>query len=240
MKGKNASPLTGVLILGSFVVLAASVLFGVRGKLTAAPHEAETVRQSWATEAAASERPVQDPNPPPRIALTAYGENPRPGAKVRNLEQYYSRRAYPGAPPGIPHPVANDGVIADACLSCHKEGGFVPEYNAYTPITGHPEYENCRQCHVPQTVETLFVQTEWTVPEPSKRGQQAIPGGPLQMPHSLHFRSNCKACHVGPQAVVEIRCSHPERENCQQCHVPQDHLPPFESQFDPRITHAEK
>ena len=242
MRGKNASPLTGALILGGFVVLALGVLLSVRGKLSAHPsHEAEPVHASWKSEAVESpHRPVQDPNPPPRIALAAYGDNPRPGAKVRNLEQYYSRRAYSGAPPIIPHAVANDGVIGDACLSCHQDGGFVPEYNAYTPITPHPEKENCRQCHVPQIVETLFVQTEWVMPELPRRGRQVIPGGPLQMPHSLHLRDNCKACHVGPQAVVEIRSSHPERENCQQCHVPQENLPPFRSQFDPRIAHAEK
>lgn len=240
MSAKNASLGTGVLILGGFVALAAGVLFMVRGRLVAEPHEAEHTRHPWASEAAEADHPVQDPNPPRPVALTAYGDNPRPGAKVRTLEEYYSRRAYPGAPPIIPHEVADDGVMAADCLSCHKDGGFVPEYNAYTPITGHPEYENCRQCHVPQTVETLFVQTEWQVPEPAKRGRQAIPGGPLQIPHSLHFRANCKVCHVGPQTVVEIRSSHPERENCQQCHVPQEDLPPFTSPFDPRVAHAEK
>ncbi len=240
MSTKYASPLTGVLIIGGFVVLAAGVLFTVRSKLAGKPRTAEHAHPPWKSEKPEAAHPVQDPNPPRPAALTAYGENPRPGVKVRTLKQYYSRRAYPGAPPVIPHEVPNDGVIADDCLSCHKDGGYVPEYNAYTPITGHPEYDNCRQCHVPQTVDTLFVQTEWQVPDPAKRGRQAIPGGPLQVPHSLHFRSNCKACHVGPQTVVEIRCSHPERENCQQCHVPQEHLPPFISPFDPRIAHAEK
>ncbi len=240
MSAKNASPLTGALILGGFVALAASVLFGVRGRLAARPHEPEAVVEHGSWKTVQSERPVQDPNPPPRIALTAYGENPRPGAKVRTLEQYYSRRAYPGAPPIIPHPVANDGVIAYDCLSCHRDGGFVPEYNAYSPVTPHPDFENCRQCHVPQLVETMFVQTDWAVPEPPKRGRQSIAGGPLQLPHSLHLRSDCKSCHVGPQAVVEIRSSHPERENCQQCHVPQEECPRFHSTFDPRIAHAEK
>ena len=77
------------------------------------------------------------------------------------------------------------------------------------------------------------------MPELPKRGRQAIPGGPLLIPHSLQMRENCLACHAGPQAVVEIKTSHPERQNCQQCHVPDRDIPPFQSKIDPRMELAD-
>lgn len=241
MSSKQASPLTGALILAGFIAIGMTVLFTVRGKLQAQSHEAHAEHHpSWATTHAAPH--VEEAVAQPRAALTVYESAPRPGAKVRTLREYYSRRAYAGAPPIIPHAVENDGVINDDCLSCHQDGGYVPEYNAYTPITPHPEMGNCRQCHVPQTVEGLFVATEWMQPDLPKRGRQSIPGGPLQIPHPLQFRENCLACHAGPQAVVEIRSSHPERENCQQCHVVDHDIPPFKSKIDTRmdLAHVEK
>jgi len=237
MSTKQASPLTGALILAGFVAIGMTVLFGVRGKLQSAEPHAKH-HASWATAHAAPHAAVE-PVVPPRTTQPAYESLPRPGAKVRTLREYYSRRAYAGAPPIIPHTVENDGVISDACLACHKDGGYVPEYNAYTPVTPHPEMDNCRQCHVVQVAEGLFAETEWTQPALPKRGQQSIPGGPLQIPHPMQFRENCLACHAGPQAVVEIRSSHPERENCLQCHVVDRDVPPFKSQIDTRMELAD-
>lgn len=235
MSSKQASPLTGAIILAGFIAIGMTVLFSVRAKLQSQDHESHAGHHpSWAT-AHAAPHAAEEVAAQPRMALTAHESNPRPGAKVRTLREYYSRRAYAGAPPVIAHDVEFDGVINDDCLSCHKDGGYVPEYNAYTPVTPHPEMENCRQCHVPQTVENNFVKTEWIPPELPKRGRQAIPGGPLQIPHSLQFRENCLACHTGPQAVVEIRTSHPERLNCCQCHVPDRDIPPFKSRIDTRM-----
>jgi nitrate reductase cytochrome c-type subunit len=236
MRTQNASPLTGALILIGFIGVGLVVLFSVRGKLQAQPHESHH-EASW--KAVHSQPHAVVESSAPRAVLTAYESKPRPGAKVRTLQEFYSRRAYAGAPPVIPHPVVNDGVINDDCLSCHKDGGYVPEYNCYTPVTPHPEMGNCRQCHVAQTVEGLFVATEWVQPTLPKRGRQAIPGGPLLIPHSMQFRDNCLACHAGPQAVVEIRSSHPERENCLQCHVQDRDLPLFKSQIDTRMELAD-
>lgn len=238
MSSKQASPLTGSFILAGFVVLGMAVLFTVRGKLQAQPHEPHH-GASWKAVHAQPQAAVA-PAASPRTVLTAYEATPRPGAKVRTLREFYSRRAYAGAPPVIPHPVVNDGVMSDDCLSCHQDGGYVPEYNCYTPVTPHPEMGNCRQCHVAQTVEGVFAATEWIQPTLPKRGRQSIPGGPLQIPHPLQFRENCLACHAGPHAVVEVKTSHPERENCQQCHVVDRDLPPYQSLIDPRLAHAEK
>ena len=48
---------------------------------------------------------------------------------------YYNRRAYPGAPPVIPHPVAPDETFSQSCNACHEKGGFVAQYSTYTPLT---------------------------------------------------------------------------------------------------------
>jgi len=237
MSTKQASPLTGALILAGFIAIGMTVLFTVRNKLQSAePHAEHQVSRSTAY---AAPHAAVELAAPPRTAQPAYESVRRPGTKVRTLREFYSRRAYPGAPPFIAHDVEVDGVMNDDCLSCHKDGGYVPEYNAYTPVTPHPEMDNCRQCHVSQVAEGLFAATEWTQPEPPKRGRQAIPGGPLQIPHPLQFRENCLACHAGPHAVVEIKTSHPERENCLQCHVVDRDIPPFKSKIDTRMELAD-
>ncbi len=144
----------------------------------------------------------------------------RKGSHSRSLNQYYERRAYAGAPPAIPHPVDSYMNRSQRCNVCHERGGFAPKFNAYTPITPHPQYTNCLQCHVAVTEETRFVDTDWTsVPAPAIQ-RSALPGSPPPIPHGLQLRDNCLACHAGPAAPPKIRTSHPERENCRQCHVP--------------------
>ena len=75
----------------------------------------------------------------------------------RTLETYYDNRAYHGAPPSIPHPVNEHQSLGGAndCLKCHENGGFVEKYNAYTPVTPHPELVNCRQCHVDSKIKNV-------------------------------------------------------------------------------------
>lgn len=234
MSSKQASPLTGALILAGFIAIGMTVMLTVRATLQSQEHDAHAGHSAWADTHSVAHA-VAAAVDQPHIVRTSYDTVPRPGAKVRTLREFYSRRAYPGAPPFIPHDVGADGLINDSCLSCHKDGGFVPEYNAYTPVTPHPEMQNCRQCHVPRTVEGTFVESNWDESDLPKRGRQAIPGGPLQIPHSLHMRNNCLACHGGPQAVVEIRTSHPERQNCVQCHVPDRGINSFKSKIDTRM-----
>jgi cytochrome c-type protein NapB len=108
---------------------------------------------------------------------------------------------------------------ANNCLSCHRDGGFVPPFEAYAPVTPHPQLGNCRQCHVPNKEKGTFRASMWEkIPGPPIDGE-ALVGGPPPMPHELQMRENCVACHAGPGAVAEIRTPHPERVNCRQCHV---------------------
>ncbi len=57
-------------------------------------------------------------------------------------------RAYQGAPPVIPHPIAADSV--NDCLACHENGALV--LGKIAPKMSHPRREVCTQCHVPDTV----------------------------------------------------------------------------------------
>lgn len=138
-------------------------------------------------------------------------------ARARTLDVYYSRRAYSGAPPIIPHSVEAED---ERCLTCHQVGGYVPKWKAYTPVTPHPEDANCRQCHVPQNDPGAFRASTWEQSERAPLGRPWLPGSPPPVPHSLETRQKCLACHAGPGSVAEIRTTHPERSNCLQCHVP--------------------
>lgn len=139
----------------------------------------------------------------------------------RSLEAYYGRRAYPGAPPYIPHPVADMREIGGkTCLVCHRDGGYVAKFEAFAPPTPHPELLSCLQCHVPQQTEALFVASTYEAPPPPPLEQRALSSSPPLIPHDLHMRTHCLSCHAGPAAPQPIRVSHPERIYCRQCHLP--------------------
>ncbi len=139
---------------------------------------------------------------------------------TRTLDEFYDLRAYLGAPPAVPHPIEKRMTIgADVCLTCHKDGGYVPRWDAYTPVTPHPEMRNCRQCHNPRGDGSLFVPSDFRSNDRPELNGNPLPGGPPPMPHSLNLRENCLACHAGPGAVKELRTTHPDRVNCRQCHA---------------------
>lgn len=140
---------------------------------------------------------------------------------ARSLDDYYKNRAYPGAPPIIPHALLSEkGIGAESCLQCHEHGGYVDQFKAYAPVTPHPEMLNCRQCHVAANAEDLFKGSNWNkIPHPEIKGS-ALQGSPPVIPHTLQMRENCLACHAGPAAPKEIKVSHALRINCRQCHVP--------------------
>ncbi|WP_158977912.1 cytochrome C [Cellulophaga sp. L1A9] len=148
----------------------------------------------------------------------------------RSLDSYYDNRAYPGAPPSIPHPVAKERSFGgNTCIQCHKNGGFVAKFGAYAPVTPHPEMINCRQCHVTKNTNTTFKAFAFSKPEPPKVGvgaNNALLGSPPMIPHQLQMRESCISCHGGPSAPKEIRVSHPERINCRQCHLPKSNKQP--------------
>ena len=139
---------------------------------------------------------------------------------TRTLEQYYSRRAFNGAPPVIPHQIFDEkGFGGKGCLACHAEGEFIPMLKAYAPVVPHPELSNCKQCHVAKENVAPFRATSFVGEKPPAIHGSAMPGSPPPIPHSLDMRNNCLACHAGPSAPKEVRTTHPNRVNCRQCHA---------------------
>lgn len=174
-------------------------------------------------------------------------------AHPRTRATYRFLRAFPGAPPHIPHPLSADEFRTGTCRSCHERGGYSLRFSAYVPLTPHAERGVCLQCHLGEdAVMGLASPSD----DPSTRCSlcHGLSGGPPRaaasstwptavwpqlpttikdqnpppIPHSLQFRENCVTCHSGPAAVAEIRTKHPERANCRQCHlVPDPEAEPF-------------
>jgi len=148
----------------------------------------------------------------------------QPGATKTVAVNRALRRAYDGAPPVIPHQ-----DFAAACVSCHLTGMAVPDIG-YAPTVPHANVEfggamaRCRQCHVYSETDEVFKESEYVgFAQDLRKGDRLHEFAPPRIPHQLLLRENCLACHDGPAAREEIRCSHPERTRCLQCHVPTNH-----------------
>jgi nitrate reductase cytochrome c-type subunit len=166
-------------------------------------------------------------------------------AHPRTLTAMRYLRAYPGAPPRIPHELTPDEFRTGGCKSCHGRGGYSRRFHAYVPVTPHPEDGQCLQCHVgvDQVMAVPLVSLDSNrrchlchggggepraVADPSSNWRptswpQLAPITPRRtpppIPHDLQSRGNCLACHAGAAAVAEIRTAHPEWSSCRQCHV---------------------
>jgi nitrate reductase cytochrome c-type subunit len=211
--------------IGAIALLMASVVFGLGEaiRLSLADHKTSQKNHSLLDhiQAQAPAAPVYKSSIAPTLQAAA-------GVATRSLKTYYARRAYPGAPPFIPHSIDSEMNRTQRCNVCHEKGGFTPKFNAYVPITPHPHFVNCMQCHVAASDNSLFVKTQWRSIQPPAIQRPALPGSPPPMPHGLALRDQCLSCHAGPAAVTQIRTSHPERQSCTQCHVPQYTLSLFE------------
>ena len=180
----------------------------------------------------------------PGTVAIAPGARRERTAHPRNLKTRRFLRAYPGAPPRIPHAVTPEEFRTDACRTCHERGGFSKRFDAYVPVTPHPERGVCLQCHVGEdSVMGIAIpiaqpnarcplchgpsggppranaSLTWATSVWPKLPAEAADGSPPPIPHSLQFRENCLACHSGPAAATEIRTTHPAWVNCRQCHL---------------------
>jgi nitrate reductase cytochrome c-type subunit len=77
-------------------------------------------------------------------------------------------RAYPGAPPVIPHSLG----MRSNCLACHSGEGARPETKC-----SHPERSNCRQCHL-----TSQSRSTWPMGLPSLAKLNASADGRVESP----------------------------------------------------------
>lgn len=145
------------------------------------------------------------------------------------LRERTARRAFDGAPPVVPHPIAQDS--AAACLACHGPGLVIKDKVASK--MSHALHVSCTQCHVPSVGPRIPVQ-ETALSKPLTenqfagltaplQGQRAWPQAPPTIPHSTLMRSDCLSCH-GPQGLFGLRTPHPDRQSCLQCHVPNAEL----------------
>ncbi len=208
----------GYVIIGFWIVLLIAAGFIINASLTAE----QTLSYSELIHPPATNAlPIEEGvfklshNAEAFLALANKGVN-----STNNLKGYHQRRAYPGAPPIIPHETEEAHSMGGKdCLQCHENGGYVDKYKAYAPITPHKEYINCKQCHVPVNSNGTFKPNTWVKPAAPEAKQQALLGSPPIIPHTLEMRNNCLACHAGPSAPIEIKVSHPERINCRQCHA---------------------
>jgi len=207
------------------------------------------------TVAAADSSAVQLHVPDPPIAAEANVFRTRPGdlslgsdlarrrpAHPRTMAMYQALRAFPGAPPRIPHGLTSDEYRSTGCNTCHERGGYSVRFEAYAPVTPHPELVDClqchaandaligsalprgdpdarcRQCHTPGAARAPYRALDWQSLVWPKLHRPDPAGPPPVIPHDLQLRSNCLSCHMGVAAVGEIRTNHPERANCRQCH----------------------
>ena len=202
-----------------------------------------------------SEAPVarveRDAHPPIEaearlFAVAAPLENPaarRRTAHPRTLATFRSLRPFPGAPPRVPHGLTADEFRQTRCLTCHARGGYAMRFEAYAPVTPHPELADClqchladdavvgvsfpagdgdalcRQCHAPAARRASAAANDWRGASWPAVTTGQRPGAPPVIPHDLQMRGNCVACHAGPGAVQEIRTTHAAWSSCFQCHV---------------------
>ncbi len=138
----------------------------------------------------------------------------RPEARRQRAQ----RRAYDGAPPTIPHPIAERDTAT--CLSCHVDGLKLVDKSA-SPLP-HQAYASCVHCHAATTDSALTaaldvdndfkgLSSEYDVPRPWQ-------GAPPMIPPTTWQRERCASCH-GPAGKPGLRTSHPERHSCVQCHA---------------------
>ncbi len=133
------------------------------------------------------------------------------------------RRAFDGAPPVVPHGVADHR--ASSCLTCHAEGMAFPGGDRAPPIC-HDVLASCGQCHVSgassvpgvdvAAAERRFGGSDF-VPLRAVRGVRATSGAPPMIPHATRMRERCLSCH-GATGDSPIVTQHPARAQCRQCH----------------------
>jgi cytochrome c-type protein NapB len=129
------------------------------------------------------------------------------------------RRAFDGAPPVVPHP-----RLGGACANCHATAarevpgvGLAPP-NPHLHTVGMSTASRCEQCHVFKTTDAAFAASDFRgLAQDLRHGERLSAHAPPVLPHTVLMREDCAACHDGPAARPEVRCSHPERVNCLQC-----------------------
>lgn len=178
----------------------------------------DTTRRTDARQAASFARLLAD-----RRSLDAPVEL-SDGDRERDLRERATRRAYDGAPPRIPHAIAQ--MTRPDCLGCHEQGLRVAGHVA--PAMSHEPFPNCAQCHVvdlapmPGGAAGLESDPPWATTftglDAPERGPRVWDEAPPVIPHPTRMRERCTSCHG---VLAEgLATSHPWRQSCTQCHAP--------------------
>lgn len=152
-------------------------------------------------------------------------------ARARAIEERSLLRAYEGAPPVIPHPIADLNV--QTCRACHAQG--LQAGDKVARMVSHTYLPNCTQCHVEANGVFLGSESGTTNTFVGLRssgygGTRAWAGAPPVMPHTTFMRTNCVSCH-GEHGYDGWRPDHLSRTNCVQCHAPAAEFDQLESSF---------
>lgn len=175
---------------------------------------------------------------PPNIAVTWPQAEARLAAQASAQERDRDamraerdlRRAYDGAPPTVPHPVAQRDV--GSCLSCHQQGLSVGGKTA--SAMSHDFKSQCLQCHAQEggtgaagdvlladalAGQGTYGRNVFAGYRGPTTGERAWNIAPPEIPHRTFMRENCLSCHA-EGGSAPLRTTHPERASCQQCHAP--------------------
>lgn len=141
-------------------------------------------------------------------------------ARVAAMEDRALLRAFEGAPPVIPHPIA--GLNVETCRACHAQG--LTAGDSVARMVSHTWLVACTQCHVEATSPigdgAAMPGNDFVGLRASGYGgTRAWGGAPPVIPHTLFMRTNCVSCH-GEHGYDGWRPDHLSRTNCVQCHTP--------------------
>jgi len=159
-----------------------------------------------------------------QAAIDLGTDNNIPVAEKRfALAMREKNRAFNGAPPTVPHPIAESS--AESCVACHSQGTQTATLRI--PRMSHPFLSNCTQCHVgtasPDMPNAMVRANHFVGLAAPEGGPRAFAGAPPQIPHSTWMRVDCLSCH-GQASYRGLQTTHPWRQNCQQCHAPSSTL----------------
>jgi len=141
-------------------------------------------------------------------------------ARVKSMDQRAGLRAFEGAPPVIPHTIADMNI--QTCRACHAQG--LQAGDKVARMVSHTFLTNCTQCHVEDSGilpgdDSGPTSTFIGLRPSGYGGTRASAGAPPVMPHTTFMRTNCVSCH-GEHGYDGWRPDHLSRSNCIQCHAP--------------------
>ena len=120
----------GYVIIGFWIMLLAAAGIIIYASLN---EEQKSGNSEIIEEVSSNSLPIEEGVFKLSSSAKTLSEIARLGVSSTNtLQSYYNRRAFPGAPPIIPHSTEEAHSMGGKdCLQCHQNGGYVDKYKAY-------------------------------------------------------------------------------------------------------------